>query len=110
MRKVIAFLIISVAIFADNSSIDRPNMYAPRSQEIEILENVDHTLNNIHNELAVLRAIVLETQRSNEILSVLNDNLIALITEQQKATQSFDYMAWHQDHKLAEIKPVKKGS
>jgi|GEM_PF-4190914 len=109
MKIILSLLFLSTAAFADISSIERPNMYYSKVAESEILENMDHTLSNIHNELAVLRGMIIQSQRSNELLSALNDNLISLIGEQQKTHQIIEVMAWQQDHMLDTKPPSKKG-
>lgn len=104
------FLPISTnLVFADVSSVERPNMYPGKDAHSHLLENIDYRLSNIHNDLAMIRALFIESQRTNELLSALNDNLVTLIQEQQKTTQSIDYLSWHQDHKLSETRPTKKG-
>jgi len=109
MKKILAILMLSSAIFAENSSVERPNMYPEKDTQNHLLETIDYRLSNIHNDLAMIRGLYLECQRSNELLSALNDNLISLIQEQQNTTKSIDYLNWQQDHKLTETRPLKKG-
>jgi hypothetical protein len=109
MKKLLGLLLLSTAAFGEVSSVERPNMYPGKDAQSHLLETIDYRLSNIHNDLAILRATFIECQRSNEILTVLNDNLISLIQEQQNMTKSIDYLNWQQDHKLAETKPPKKG-
>ncbi len=109
MKKILGLLILSSSMFADISSVERPNMYPGKDIQSHLLENIDYRLSNINNDLALLRAMFMECQRSNEILSVMNDNLISLIQEQQNTTKSIDYLNWQQDHSLTDKKPPKKG-
>jgi hypothetical protein len=109
MKKLLGLILLSTTMFADVSSIERPNMYPGKDAQSHLLETIDYRLSNIHNDLALLRAMFIECQRSNEILTVLNENLVSLIQEQQRTTQSIDYLNWQQDHKLAEKQPPKKG-
>ena len=109
MKKLLALLILSTAAFGDVSSVERPNMYPGKDVQNHLLENIDYRLSNIHNEMAMIRGLFLECQRTNEILTVLNDNLVSLIQEQQNTTKSIDYLNWQQDHSLTEKKPSKKG-
>lgn len=109
MKTLLTLLILSTALFSDNSSIERPNMFFSKDADTEILENIEVRLSNIHDELAMLKALVIEAQKGNQILSVLNENLLYSITEQQKTTQTIEYLAWQNDHKTSESKPPKKG-
>jgi hypothetical protein len=109
MKKLLGLILLSSSIFADVSSIERPNMYPGKDVQSHLLENIDFRLSNIHNDLEVLRGLIRESQRSNELLMALNDNLVSLIQEQQNTTKSIDYLNWQQDHKLTEKQPPKKG-
>lgn len=109
MKTLFGILILSSTMFADISSIDRPITYPGKDAQNHLLENIDYRLSNIHNELAMIKALFIESQRTNELLSALNDNLVSLIQEQQNTTKSVDYLNWQQEHKLTETKPPKKG-
>jgi len=109
MKKLIGLLLLSSTMFAEISSVERPTSYPGKDGQNHMLENIDYRLSNIHNDLAMIRALFLECQRSNELLSALNDNLVSLIHEQQNTTKSIEYLNWHQDHKLSETRPLKKG-
>lgn len=108
MKRILALLALSTAVFAEVSSVERPNMYPGKDMQSHLLENIDYRLSNIHNDLAMIRGLFIECQRSNELLSALNDNLVSLIQEQQKTTDSIDYLNWQKDHKLSETRPLKK--
>lgn len=109
MKTILGLLLLSSTVFGDISSVDRPNMYPGKDAQNHLLENIDYRLSNISNDLALIRAMFIEAQRSNELLNVLNDNLVSLIHETQNTTKSVDYLNWQQDHKLSEKKPAKTG-
>ena len=108
MKKLLGLIILSSTSFADLPIMERPNMYEDTHAQTQLLENMDHTLSNISNDMAILRGIVMECQRTSETLEIINDNLLTLLSEQQKGIKSLEFLAWHQDHKL-DAKPPKKG-
>lgn len=108
MKWILAILLIASAIYADYSSIDRPNLALGREENKELLGNIDHKIGDLVNEFAIMKALLIESQQANIVLNTINNNIVDFIRVTEKSNDLLEHLIWVQDHKITEIKPKPK--
>lgn len=108
MKWILGILLIASAIYADHSSVDRPNLSLGREENKELLGNIDHKIGDLVNEFAIMKALLIESQEANIILNTINSNLIDFIRLTEKSNELLEHLIWTQDHRIVDIKPKPK--
>lgn len=109
MKWILAFLLMFSVSYADYSSIERPNLNLGREESKELLGNIEHRLGDLVNEFAVMKALILEQQRCNLILTTINENLLDFMRITEKSNELLEHLIWIQDHRVSEVSPKKSG-
>ena len=106
LTKIFACLFITTAAFADFSSFERPS--SGHSSQTYVLEDIDHKMSLIHNELAEINAIYRQSLSGEDYIISINENMVRLLTEMIKTNELLMQVIWHQSHSLDSQIPVKK--
>jgi len=107
MKKVLIGLLAISSIFAENSSIERPNLNGKIDQTAEYLERIEYTVEGILTSLNDYVSIPLEQRQSNYFLSEMHQQLAHLINTLERTNSLLDHLIWLQDHKLDASLPKK---
>lgn len=102
MKKVLIVILASFSLFADTSSIERPNLTGKIDQTAEYLESIDYKIEEIINALNSLSSIPLEQRQSSFYLNEMQQHLALLLTTLERTNDLLDHLIWLQDHRLGD--------
>jgi hypothetical protein len=108
MKKIILSLFLISSVFAEYSSIERPNLDLGIDRQLEVLEKVDYNIGIMTEELTAMTTMIMDQKQANLFLSEINQQLNSLIATLERTNTILEHLVWLNDHRLSESKPVKK--